>query len=97
MAILHLWHKLMSAHRRVGSKEWSIADRIHKIRVPVLLITASEDMIQSYAHEAFFSGVKKVRWISLEHSSHLPFWEERENYMDILRKWLDGVNGEKRA
>lgn len=88
---------LTEGHYRLESKEWTIADRIHEIQVPVLLITATEDMIQSYASEGFFWGVEKVKWINLEHSTHLPFWEERENYMGILGKWLDGVNSEGRA
>lgn len=78
--------------RRIESKTWSITDRIHLIRVPVLLITATDDMIQSYASEPFFWGLKNVKWVNMEKSSHLPFWEEREKYMDIVGKWLQGVN-----
>jgi pimeloyl-ACP methyl ester carboxylesterase len=49
-------------------------------------------MIQSYASEPFFWGLKNVKWVNMEKSSHLPFWEEREKYMDIVGKWLQGVN-----
>lgn len=68
---------------------------MHLIRIPVLLITATDDMIQPYASEPFFWALKRVKWINLEKSSHLPFWEEREHYMSIVGKWLDGVDSQK--
>ncbi|TEB18525.1 alpha/beta-hydrolase [Coprinellus micaceus] len=66
--------------KMIESKTWSITDRIHLIRVP------------SYASEPFFWGLKNVKWVNMEKSSHLPFWEEREKYMVIVGKWLQGVN-----
>ncbi|KAF6741647.1 proline iminopeptidase [Ephemerocybe angulata] len=77
--------------KMVEDKKWSIVGRIHLIKVPVLLITATDDMIQSYAAEPFFWEAQKVKWINLEHSSHLPFWEEPENYMRIVGEWLENA------
>ncbi|KAF6743294.1 proline iminopeptidase [Ephemerocybe angulata] len=73
-------------------KTWTILGRIHCIHVPVLLITATDDFVQGYTAEPFFWGLEKIKWINLEHSSHLPFWEEPENYMDIVGKWLDNID-----
>ncbi|KAF5309300.1 hypothetical protein D9611_015005 [Ephemerocybe angulata] len=75
--------------KMVEDKTWTILGRIHQIRVPVFLITATDDFVQSYTAEPFFWGLKRIKWINLEHSSHLPFWEEPENYMNLVGKWLE--------
>ena len=68
---------------------------MHLIRVPVLLVTATDDMIKPYVAEPFFWGVEKVKWVNLENVSHLPFWEDRESYVELVGKWLDGFNLQK--
>ncbi|KAF5319794.1 hypothetical protein D9611_012853 [Ephemerocybe angulata] len=72
---------------------WTIIGRIHLIRVPLFLITGKEDMVQSYVSEPYFWGVPgKVKWVEFQKSSHVPFWEEREKFMQLVGEWIRSVD-----
>jgi len=38
-------------------------------------------------------GMKRSKLVTLPNSSHVPFWEEREKFMGVVRRFLDQVNG----
>ena len=38
----------------------------------------------------FFEKIPKVRWVTLENSSHVGFFEERERYMESMGGFLAG-------
>lgn len=77
-------------------KEWTIIGRLHRIRVPTLLITGKDDMCKHYCSEPYFWGVDKIKWINFDQSSHLPFWEEREKYMKVVGTWLSDMGSHKK-
>jgi pimeloyl-ACP methyl ester carboxylesterase len=62
-------------------KGWSITDRLHKVTVPCLIINGRYDISQDYVVKPFFDKINKVKWVTLENSSHLPMWEERDRYI----------------
>ena len=57
-------------------------------RVPTLVINGRNDVAQDFVCEPFFRNIKKVKWVTFEMSSHMPMWEERERYMNVISEFL---------
>lgn len=75
----------------VGSfKDWSARDRLGSIDVPALVISGRHDEATPKLQEELAGGIAGAEQVLLEHSSHMPFWEERDAYMaaagDFLRR-----------
>ncbi|TFY73357.1 hypothetical protein EWM64_g10655 [Hericium alpestre] len=70
-------------------RDWSIIDRLHEIRVPVLVINGRDDIAQDFVCEPFFHHIPRVKWVTFEKSSHTPMWEERERFVHIVGDFLD--------
>ncbi|KAI0719387.1 proline-specific peptidase [Cerioporus squamosus] len=62
-------------------KDWTVVDDIHKINVPTLLLNGRYD-------EAQDSVV--VKWYTFAESSHMPQYEERERFMQVVSDFLTG-------
>jgi pimeloyl-ACP methyl ester carboxylesterase len=45
-------------------------------------------MSQDFVVKPFFDRIPKVKWVTLENSSHLPMWEERDRYIEIVRDFM---------
>lgn len=69
-------------------KDWSIIDRLDKVRVPTFVINGRKDISQDFVVAPFFQGIKRVKWVTFENSAHAPFWEERELYMKRVADFL---------
>ena len=69
-------------------KDWSIIDRLDKVRVPTFVINGRKDIAQDFVVAPFFQKIQKVKWITFEKSSHTPFFEERELYMKRVAEFL---------
>ncbi|OSX62093.1 hypothetical protein POSPLADRAFT_1143690 [Postia placenta MAD-698-R-SB12] len=69
-------------------KTWDVRDKLHQVLVPTLVINGRADYMQDIVCAPFFERIPKVKWITLEKSSHMPFWEERERYMEIVDHFL---------
>lgn len=74
------WHRIL--------KDWSIIDRLHLVRVPTFVINGRNDIAQDFVVAPFFEKIKRVKWVTLENSTHTPFWEERERYMQLVSDFL---------
>ena len=70
-------------------KTWSAVEEAHKIMVPTLLINGRYDEVQDVAVAPFFKRISKVRWVTLEKSSHMGHFEERERFMEIVGQFLN--------
>ena len=69
-------------------QDWSIIDRLDLVRVPTLVINGRHDISQDFVVRPFFDGIKKVKWLTMENSSHTPFFEEPERYLKIVADFL---------
>ncbi|TFK62407.1 proline-specific peptidase [Pluteus cervinus] len=67
---------------------WSIVDILHQIRCPTLLIGSAQDTVQPEAVVPWWTRVPKIKWVNLEHSSHLPHFEEPDRYFDVVIDFL---------
>ncbi|KAI0312043.1 proline-specific peptidase [Amylostereum chailletii] len=68
---------------------WDFRAEIHLIDVPALLINGEYDYMTDEVCGPFFWNMDKVKWVKFAESSHMPHWEERERYMDVLRNFMD--------
>ena len=67
---------------------WSIIDRLHLVHVPTFVINGRKDISQDFVVAPFFKHIPKVKWVTLENSSHMPFWEERERFVQLVAGFL---------
>ena len=68
---------------------WTIVDRVSQIAVPTLLLNGAADMAQNFTMQPFADGIPDVRQHQFAQSSHTPFWEERESYMEVVGDFLN--------
>jgi L-proline amide hydrolase len=69
-------------------KDWSVIDRLHAIRVPVLLISGRHDEAAPEVVQPFADGIRDAEWVIFEHSSHMPHVEERAACMAVVSDFL---------
>ncbi|KAJ7627661.1 proline-specific peptidase [Mycena polygramma] len=69
-------------------KSWTVIDDLHKITVPTLLINGRFDEAQDISVVPFFEKMPKVKWVQFAESSHMPFFEEKERYLQIVGDFL---------
>jgi pimeloyl-ACP methyl ester carboxylesterase len=60
----------------------------HKISVPTLLTNGRYDEAQDSVVVPFFREIPHVKWVTFAESSHMPHWEERERYMEVVGRFL---------
>jgi L-proline amide hydrolase len=73
----------------IGSiKDWQVKDRLGEIDVPTLLTSGRYDEAAPALQETLREGIPDCEWELFEESSHTPFVEERQRYMQVVRDWL---------
>jgi len=78
----------------VGSlREWTVEDRLSRIDVPTLVLNGRFDEATDDTVAAFLDLIPDVRHHRFEQSSHMPHWEEREEYMRVVARFLDAIDG----
>jgi pimeloyl-ACP methyl ester carboxylesterase len=70
-------------------KDWSIVDRLHQVTMPALVINGRYDPASDAVVGPLFWYIPRAKWVRFEESSHMPFWEERERYMELVGEFLD--------
>ncbi|ERO65894.1 proline iminopeptidase-family hydrolase [Pseudomonas piscis] len=72
-----------------NTKDLSIVDGLHRIKVPTLLISGRHDEATPTVVKPFLDLVPDIRWALFEASSHMPHIEERMACMGTVVKFLD--------
>lgn len=72
-------------------KDWDRTDRLSEIDEPVLVATGRHDELTPACSETLHNGLPNSQLAIFENSSHVPFWEEREEYVQVLREFLLSV------
>ncbi len=73
-------------------KYWDVTDELQKIKVPTLVTGGRYDEVSPKVAESIHKGIKGSKRLTFENSSHMPFWEERDKYVQAIAKFLDQVN-----
>ena len=69
-------------------KNWDITNRLGEIHVPTLVIGGRFDEATPAITERVHRGIHDSEWVIFEKSSHMPFVEETDLYMDTLNQFL---------
>lgn len=73
-------------------KHWSIIDDLHKIKQSCLIINAIYDEAQDVCVAPFFNLIPKAKWITFADSAHMPQWDERDKYVQVVGDFLTLTN-----
>ena len=73
----------------IGSiKDWQVKNWLGEIDVPTLLTSGRYDEATPALQETLREGIPDCEWALFEESSHTPFVEERQRYMQVVGDWL---------
>ena len=73
----------------IGSiKDWQVKDRLGEIEVPTLITSGRYDEATPALQETLRDGIPNSEWVLFEESSHTPFVEEQQRYMQVVGDWL---------
>jgi proline-specific peptidase len=70
-------------------KGWDVRDRLRELTMPTLVVRGRYDMCTDAVAEALVDGIRDVREVVLEGSSHTPVLEETGLYLDVVRSFLE--------
>ena len=69
-------------------RDWDVRDRLPEIDVPTLVVRGRHDMCIDAVAAKLLEGIRDVREVVLEHSSHTPVLEETERYLEVVSAFL---------
>ncbi|KAL5492910.1 hypothetical protein ACEPAI_4358 [Sanghuangporus weigelae] len=69
-------------------RTWSVIKKLRDIRCETLIMNGADDEAQDECMQPFFDEIPKVKWVRFEKSSHMPFYEEKGRYLEILGYFL---------
>lgn len=70
-------------------KGWDVRGRLREIVQPTLVVRGRYDMCTNAIAATLVEGIRDVREVVLEESSHTPVLEEPERYLDVVGSFLD--------
>ncbi|KAI0880339.1 uncharacterized protein GGS22DRAFT_193399 [Annulohypoxylon maeteangense] len=57
-------------------KDWEGWKEAHNINVPTLLVNGKYDEVTDSCARTWFNTIPRIRWVTLENSSHMTHFEE---------------------
>jgi proline iminopeptidase len=69
-------------------RDWDVTAQLPTIRVPCLITVGRYDEVTPKVAESIHRGIKGSKLMVFEESSHVAMWEERERYIEVVRKFL---------
>lgn len=77
----------------VGSlRHWSAVERVANITAPTLLLSGRHDEATPATIQPYFDRIPNVRWEIFEESSHMPFIEETDRYVEVVDEFLKALD-----
>ena len=70
---------------------WDITMRLPEIRLPCLVTAGKYDLVSPKCAQAIHRCVRGSKLVMFEKGSHLPMWEDRVEFIEVVREFLDGV------
>ena len=69
---------------------YDMADRIHEIKAPTLILSGSNDWITPYekASARLHRDIEGSELVRFANSGHMPFAEEPEKFLQVVSEWL---------
>jgi L-proline amide hydrolase len=69
---------------------WTVTGRLPEIANPVLIVSGRYDEAGLPLQTTLLSGLPTAELTVFGESSHMPHWEERGRYMEVVGSWLNG-------
>lgn len=69
-------------------KDWSVVDIVHNIQCPTLVTHGAQDEAGYAAIRPFLDNIPNVQRAVFQKSSHVPMFEEREVYLEVIGSFL---------
>lgn len=69
-------------------KDFDVTDRLGEIELPVLITNGQRDLSSPYIAKYMYDKIPAASWELFQYSGHMPFIEEHERYMNVLKEWL---------
>lgn len=73
-------------------KDWDISDRLSEIHVPTLVLGGRYDEATPELTAEVHQGIPGSEYVIFENSSHFPFIEETEKYLEVVSRFLDRID-----
>ena len=80
-----------TSYRSPAIKDYDRTDRAHELNLPTLFICGRYDAATPEETTRYHRLVDGSQLVILEQSSHSPFDEERERFMQVVRDFLRRV------
>jgi proline iminopeptidase len=71
-----------------NTRYWNVSDQLGRIHVKTLVTGGKYDEMTPTVAKDIHRRIKSSKLVIFEKSAHLPFWEEREKYMNTLTDFL---------
>ncbi|HKM51354.1 MAG TPA: proline iminopeptidase-family hydrolase [Candidatus Bathyarchaeia archaeon] len=71
---------------------WNATPQLHAIKVPTLVTCGRYDEVSPKVAKDIHKHIKSSKLVVFPKSSHLPFWEEREKFIGVLKEFLDQID-----
>ncbi|TDD69824.1 alpha/beta fold hydrolase [Jiangella aurantiaca] len=71
---------------------WTVLDRLHRIAVPTLVITGSEDMASPAIAQTMAAAVPGARCVVVDGGSHTPWFEDPDAFCEAVETFLSGID-----
>lgn len=70
---------------------WDVTGELRKIKVPTLVTGGKYDEVTPKVARSIHNGIKGSKLFIFRNSSHLPMWEERQKYIEVLYRFLSRI------
>ncbi len=72
-----------------NQKNYDYESRLDEITKPTLILNGQMDMSTPYINKKMYDMIPNSKWELFRNSRHVPYIEENEKYMRVLKKWLN--------
>jgi pimeloyl-ACP methyl ester carboxylesterase len=69
-------------------EKWTMVGRAKNIAVPTLVINGIDEYASGDAVKPFLDEIPDVRLVTIEGTTHSPFFERKEEYMKVVGDFL---------
>ena len=69
-------------------RDWTAAEKCKRMEVPTLVINGVNEGADDEAIKPFLDGIKDVKWVKFQKSTHMPMYEEPSLFLKTVGEWL---------
>ena len=69
--------------------DYEYTDQLGKIKVPTLITNGTDDLCTPYVAKMMQDNIPGSKWKLFENCGHMSFVQKTDEYIAMLKKWLD--------